>query len=92
MAHQIRAQSDQRFVCKCADIVRRIKAAPGKYTNSVEGDQNLSGQWRPVMSWPTKFELNLISVLPANVQKLLNQSETRKRREFSKSLQTRGGS
>ena len=34
------------------------------------------------MNWPTKFAVNSISALPANVQKLLNKSEARKQQEF----------
>ena len=43
-----------------------------------------SGQGRPKMSCTTKFALNLLSGLSANVQKQLNQTEAKKRPEFSK--------
>ena len=45
--------------------------------------KNESGLGSPKMSWPTKFELNLIGVLFANARKVLEQSESRERRDFS---------
>ena len=76
LAHQILDKSGQWFVCKCTDTAWSIR------------DQGMTGiQWsmtktwirpeRPMLRWPTKFELNLISGLSANAQKLPHQSETR---------------
>ena len=37
---------------------------------------------KPIICLPTKFELNAISSLSANVQKLPDQSDARKQQEF----------
>ena len=50
----------------------------GNGGNSVEHDHKLIGTEGSIMSLLTKYELNLISSLSTNTQKLLNQSEARK--------------
>ena len=44
------------------------------------------GWGRPIMNWPTKFELNLVNYVSANAQKLLDQSDTRNSVELEQKL------
>ena len=43
-----------------------------------------SGPLSPIIIWPSKFELNLVSGLYGNAWKLLDQSQARKYWEFSR--------
>ena len=52
----------------------------------MEHDQNSIRLGESSMSWPTKFEPNLISSLSANVWKLLDHSEARKMAEIQWSM------
>ena len=66
-AHHIWTQSDQWFVFwNCMETAQQIR---GQETAQTEGSvtRSLSGQGRPMMSLPTKFELRGLS---ANAQKL----------------------
>ena len=82
-AHQIWVQSDQWFAWKCVETDRPIT---GQETAGIQESMAKSqpGQRKPLMSVITKFELNPISGLTANAWKLLDPSQARKLKEFSR--------
>ena len=83
LVHKIWVQSHQWFVWKCAESAQLIRGQETRGT-SMERDWKLIRLGRPIMSWPTKFELHLISSVSVNGWELHKQSEARKQRKFSR--------